>query len=389
MDKKKVLFLASWYPSRLNPTLGNFNEKFAEAAALQHHVTALHVAADSSMKHKTEEDYSLINGVHTHIVYFKKKEKENRLDKIFKALAYLKYYVRVFKAYKKSKGRPHIIHLSVLYPVGVIALLVKIIYGIPYVISEHWTGYLPANFVKQNFFVRWLSRRIAANASALMPVSADLKKAMTTLGFAAPYHIVHNVTDTNHFRLPEEKRNPNEKKIILHVSSLKDDHKNITGILNVTALLWQERKDFELHIVGDGNAEPHIKHAANKKLLNTAVHFFDAMTPQQVAQKMQNADLFLLFSNYENLPCVIVEALATGLPVISSTAGGIPEHLSKDKGILVPPKDEEALFNACMQMLDSHNKYDKKKLHEYAKENFSYESVSDRLTKIYSMYGLK
>ena len=382
IKKLSILVLSSWYPTRINPTLGNFNEKFAEAAALYNDVVAVHVCADKDLNESHEVVEFEKDGVKTVIFYFKKKVSENIFDKLCKSIRFLKYYFKAFKYVSKKYGKLDIVHLNILYPVGTIALLYKIFYGIPYVISENWTGYLPSNKVNQGFFIRFISRRIACHASALLPVTEDLKKAMLNEGFKSKYFIVPNVTDTQFFQ-PDLVRAIPLKKIILHVSSLKDEHKNITGLLNVIKRLSLIRSDFELHIVGDGDAKPHIDTIKILGLDDNTVRFFEVMTPQQIADKMRQSDFFVLFSNYENLPCVIVEAFASGLPVVSSTAGGVAEHLTPDKGILLAPKDEEALFNACNNMLDNLNKYDKEKLHQYALDKFSYESVGRVLTKIY------
>jgi len=383
MTKKlSVLVLSSWYPTRVNPTLGNFNEKFAEAAALYNDVVAVHVCADKDLIKSHEVVEFEKDGVKTIVFYFKKKESENIFDKVSKSLRFLKYYFSVFKYVRKKYGKPDIVHLNILYPVGIIVLLYKIFYGIPYVISENWTGYLPTNKVNQGLFTRFISRSIACRASALLPVTVDLKKAMLNEGFKSNYFIVPNVTDTQFFQ-PDRSRTVPPKKIILHVSSLKDEHKNITGLLNVIKRLSQLRSDFELHIVGDGDAAPHIETAKILGLDDNIVRFFGVMTPQQIADKMRQSDFFVLFSNYENLPCVIVEAFASGLPVVSSTAGGVAEHLTPDKGLLLAPKDEEALFAACNYILDNLDKYDKEKLHQYALDKFSYKSVGELLTGIY------
>ncbi len=383
-NKLSVLVLSSWYPTRINPTLGNFNEKFAEAIALYNDVTAIHVIADINCAAQTEYDRKMQNGVDKQLVYFKKKKKEFFTDKISKNYRYFILYINAYKQFVKEKGRPDIVHLNILYPAGIIALYLKKRYKISYVISENWTGYLSSNYVKQNFMVRWLRREIAKNASALLPVSLDLKKAMSNHRFGNSYYIVPNVTDTTFFKLPD-KPIEREKKIILHVSSLLDTHKNITGLLNVMYKLYQTRQDFELHIIGDGDATPFKRYAEKLSILKHVVLFFDAMTPQQIAEKMKQSDFFVMFSNYENLPCVIVEALAAGLPVVSSTAGGIPEHITDDKGVLVEPKDENALLIACNYMLSNLHKYDKQKLYQYANDKFSYKSVGKRLTEIYNL----
>ncbi len=377
-----VLMISSWYPSRINPTLGNFVEKFGESIAMFHKVTVIHVVADHNMEKAYEYVRKKNKSMDIYIVYFRKKKKELFIDKTVKTFRFFKHYLRVYKLYTKEHGKPDIVHHNILFPVGIIALLFKKIYKIPYVVSEHWTGYLPSNYISQSLFVKWLSRIIAKNASALLPVSLDLKNAMIRQGFDNKYFVVHNVIDAGQFNLPliaKEK----QKKTIVHVSSLKDDHKNITGILNVIKRIRGLREDFELQIVSDGDAAPHKNYANKLGLLNKVVFFHGTMTPGQIAEIMKQSDFFLLFSNYENLPCVIVEALASGLPVVSSTAGGIPEHITEDKGILVEPGDENALFEACLRMLDNCRSFNKKKLHDYAVANFSYESVGKKLSNIY------
>ncbi|MDD3877428.1 MAG: glycosyltransferase [Bacteroidales bacterium] len=387
-NQLKVLVLSSWYPTRVNATLGNFNEKFSEAIALYNQVEVIHVAADSNMREKIEYVLSENNTIKTHQYYFRKKEKENYIDKIIKAFRFFNIYRVAVSNFIKKEGKPNVVHLNILFPVGIIALFIRFRYGIPYVITENWTGYLPATRAKQNIFSLWISRRIALNASALLPVTLDLKKAMLHLGFYNNYFIVPNVTDIQHFNI-EQTQNPRDKKIILHVSSLLDAHKNISGILNVVKQLSEIRSDFELHIVGDGDASSHIQKAKELNLLNNYVFFFGTMSTKEIAEKMKNADFFILFSNYENLPCVIVEAFASGLPVVSSTAGGIAEHLTPDKGLLMEPRDEKGLLALCNKMLDTFQTYDKIKLHQYALDNFSYESVGKKFTEIYNLILLK
>ena len=295
----------------------------------------------------------------------------------------MKFYFKAFKRHKKNSGKPDIIHLNVLFPAGLIVLLFKLFYGIKYVISEHWTGYLPSNEIKKSALVKWTSKRIAKSASIIMPVTENLKEAMHCKGLINNYIVVPNVVDIKYFH-PRENREKNEKKVILHVSSLKDDHKNVTGILNVINELKNIRTDFELKIVGDGDLEPHIKYAEKLNLNSEIVKFHGTMTTQEIAETMQISDIFLLFSNYENLPCVIIEAFATGIPVISTDVGGIREHLTIDKGILIEPKDEKTLIESLNKTLDNLDFYNKEELHKYAANNFSYEKIGRSFTEIYS-----
>jgi glycosyltransferase involved in cell wall biosynthesis len=67
---------------------------------------------------------------------------------------------------------------------------------------------------------------------------------------------------------------------------------------------------------------------------------------------MQAFDVFVLTSNSEGCPNVILEAMATGLPVVSTSVGGVPELVTDETGILVPPGDDAALADAIRQLLD-------------------------------------
>jgi len=383
VKRHRILFLSSWYPNRTNPTDGNFNEKFAEAAAIYNDVAAIHVVADKDARAPFETDFYTRAGVKTYIWYFRKCSSGSVLSKMINGFKYLRYYLKAYRLARKECGKPQLLHLNVLLPAGAMALLFRYIFALPYVISEHWTGYLPANEVKQPAPARWISRLIARKAGTIMPVTHNLKEAMIIRGFYNRYEVVPNVVDVKYF-YPEQNTGQNSKKIILHVSHLKDEHKNVSGILRVIKKLSEQRKDFELKIVGDGELKPHVSFSKELNLNSDIVSFHGTMSTQEIAETMQSSDMFVLFSNYENLPCVIIEAFAAGLPVISTDVGGIREHLTPDKGRLIAARDEQALLDAINNMLDNLTSYNKDALHKYASENFSYERIGERFTEIYT-----
>ncbi len=382
--RHRIFFISSWYPNRLNPTDGNFNEKFAEAAVLYNDVAAIHVVADKDAKAPYETDFYTRAGVRTYVWYFKKNITCALFGKAINGYRYIKYYLKGYRLAKKECGKPELIHLNVLFPAGAVTLLFKYIFSIPYVISEHWTGYLAGNEVKQTYPVRCLSKMIARKAGTIMPVTLNLKEAMMLKGLNSRFEVVPNVVDIKYF-YPLYKKEKNSKKVILHISHLKDEHKNVSGILRAVKKLSEKRNDFELKIISDGELKPHISYSKELSLNSDIVSFHGTMSTQEIAETMRNSDFLVLFSNYENLPCVIIESFAAGLPVISTDVGGINEHLTPDKGSLIPPKDENALTDAIDNMLDNHNSYDKKALHKYASENFSYERIGERFTKIYTL----
>ena len=103
----------------------------------------------------------------------------------------------------------------------------------------------------------------------------------------------------------------------------------------------------------------------------------------QVAWEMQQASAFVLFSNHENFPCVIVEALSCGLPVITSDAGGAGECIDVNNGKVVPVGNQEKLLSAMTEVMDHYHIYNRKKIAENAKNAFSYPVIGQQFSKLY------
>jgi glycosyltransferase involved in cell wall biosynthesis len=272
------------------------------------------------------------------------------------------------------------VHANITYPNGIFAWYLQKTQHIPYLVTEHWTVYLPVNKKLLTPVIRFFSKLIIRNAAYVTPVSNDLKNAMRQLAPKARYQVIPNVVNTNLF-VP--KKSSNAKKQILHVSTLKDDHKNISGILETIKALHGERHDFTLKIVGDGDITPHRQYAQQLGLGNDIVTFEGEKTIEEIAVLMQQSDVFLLFSNYENLPCVIIEAISSGIPVVSSNVGGISEMLDDETGILVEPKNNKMLKKALHTVLDNLSRYDKQKMHEKARNTYSEEVIGKAFLNLY------
>ncbi|HQN55821.1 MAG TPA: glycosyltransferase, partial [Saprospiraceae bacterium] len=93
---------------------------------------------------------------------------------------------------------------------------------------------------------------------------------------------------------------------------------------------------------------------------------------------------FLLFSNYENQPCVQGDAFACGLPFIGTDVGGIGEFLPETFGILIPKGDEDALYRAMESVIRGRKFESPAEMHRFAEENFSPEHLANRFHDIYN-----
>ena len=370
-----ILHLLSWFPTPDDPTLGNFCVRMIDALPKDCHSVILSVCDGKNMT-KSFEVKEIKGAHHTHVQIYIRPPKVNAIRK----LKMLQMYQYGLNYIKKRFFEPDLIHLHVTYPLGQVALLWKKLFGYKYVLTEHWTIYQPQN---KDVLVGGLKKKIvkiANNASLIMPVSLDLQHCMEGHGVKNRFKVIYNLVNTDMFRLGEAKTE--QKKRILHISTLRDEAKNFSGILRTIERLRQQRDNFELHVIHDYEA-PEFKAFVKEHHLSDCVIFHGKKTSAEVAEAYQNADFFVLFSNFENLPCVIVEAFASGVPVLSTAVGGIAEILSPERGILIPQSDEDALLQGMNQMLDHCHEYNREAIRQYAINTFSNEIIGNQIFETY------
>jgi len=373
-----ILFLASWYPNRLEPQDGNFVQRHAAAVARYCQVSSLHVLSVADATEFTV-DKRWNEGIFEVTVYY---PKSPGLLPFLKLQRYKKAHHLGFQEILKERSKVDLVHLNVHYPAGIFAQILKRKYQIPYIITEHWTAFLDSNPQGFNAFQKYVIRNTSRKASAICPVSVDLANALKKHGVKGHYKVIPNVVDTDLFQIRQQSKERNPIKI-LHVSTLYDPHKNIKGILNTVLKLSQIRNDFKVHLVGNGYVEQHQAYARKLGIPDKVLKIQGETPNAEVARMMQEQDLFLLFSHYENLPCVIIEALASGMPVISSDVGGISEMINKNNGLLVKAGEEEQLLKALNQILDNLSHYDPQQIRNAAVQRYSYQQVGRQYLEIY------
>jgi L-malate glycosyltransferase len=386
MQKPNVLFISSWYPSREHPTLGNFVQRHAEAIDPFVTLFVVYVTSSNSIKSNYVIENEIINGVNTTIVYYKKVKSHLPLfNSVIKLNRYKKGYKKGIEFIESQFGTAQfdITHCNVTFPAGLIALDLKNKRNIPYVLTEHWTLFLPNknDFSKLPFYVKSKMKTIANNSSRIMPVSEHLARSMKDKGMKGNFTVIPNVVQKDLFNLGEQTTN--EIKKILHVSTLVDAHKNIQGIFSTLYELSKTRSDFKLIIVSDGDIDTAKEIQKNIGLVDQIVEYHGTKTPTEIVEFYKSSDFFLLFSNYENLPVVISESLCSGLPVVSSSVGGIPEMIDEQNGLLVNPGDNRALLKALNLMLDNLDTYSRSTIRENAVKKYDNRVVGKHYYEVY------
>ena len=214
-----------------------------------------------------------------------------------------------------------------------------------------------------------------------MPESQALENAMKSNGLQhSRYMRLHNVVDDFFYTVV---RQPQPVKQLLHVSCFEERSKNIKGLLRAVKMLSTVRRDFRLVLTGNGVDYKEVREYAKSLAFPEGMLVWTGeLTPEGVAEEMSKADVFVLFSNYENAPVVISEALASGVPVVSSSVGGVAEMVSEQYGILTEAGNEREMAEKLDYILGSLEKYDRALIRRDAKK-YSYDMVGKQLHDIY------
>ncbi len=386
MNNKKlhILFLPAWYPFDDDSMSGLFVQNHARAVARFQKVTVIHAQAKENLSEKFRLDVSEKNGFPEILIYYRKVTGKFPIFTPFRKIYRLWQAIRKGVKYMKEQyGKPNLIHAHILTRYGMFAYFLSKRWKIPFVITEHWSRYLPV----RNEFKGWLrkivTRKIVNKASYVMPVSENLAKAMQSHNLTnSKILIVPNVVDIDMFINSVAEK---DKKIFhfIHISCIDNESKNITGILDAVNLLLNERTDFDLSIVGDGPDLQMVKEYSEKLKLQNKVFFKGLLSGKKLVDEIQKSHCSIVFSNFETFSIVAIESLACSVPVIATRVGAIPEFISNKRGILINTGDIQSLKNAMTQMMGSYKQFDLSAIRQYAIDNFSFQKVGKQLSQIY------
>jgi glycosyltransferase involved in cell wall biosynthesis len=378
----KIVWLCSWYPNPDDPFDGDFVQRHAKSLAKLNPVTVFYVS--QSGLHKQEYKYAKEknSGVSEIIISFRFKSTGIPvLNKFIYNWKYYRTYRKAIRDYFQREGMPDLIHVHVPMKAGMIARWIKKKWDIPFVVTEHSAHYSMGtndDFFKKGIVHRKNVARIFKEAEVVTNVSSFFAERLKKFFSLNKVRVINNAVDTDLFCYRPSTAIPFK---FVHVSTLSEHQKNVRGILNATQKLLQKRADFELVIVGPTGEG--LKHLMSRFSLSNNVSFTNEIPYAQVADQMKQASALVLFSRYENSPCVIIEALCCGLPVISSDVGGIKEIVNGSNGLLVESEDEDKLAFAMNDMIDNYDRYKREEIAIAARKKFSYETIGKNFLDLY------
>jgi glycosyltransferase involved in cell wall biosynthesis len=381
-SRKKILWLCSWYPSRIDPFNGDFIQRHARAAALYNDIHVIHATGVPGKAFSPAEEWNMDSpGLTEHILYY--SQSASVFGKITGYFRWAAAFGKAVRRYESEYGRPDLVHVQVPVRAGLFALRLKKKWKVPFVVTEHWTIYQPSSSVqyeKQSTVFRFITRSVIRQSSLLLPVSNDLGKLMNRKVAPKEFRVVNNVANRDHFYYREPKA-ASPLFRFLHVSNMSEQ-KNVPEIIACFKEFQKKFPDTELVLAGPFT--PVIKAAADTRgLPGNKIVLRGEISYEAVAAEMQRAQALVMFSSYENSPCSIIEALCCGLPVIATRVGGIPELLDDENSLLIDSGDRAGLIKAFEKMLAGYAVYNRKKIAEDAAGKFSYSVIGREMDEIY------
>lgn len=390
-----LLIIPSWYPSQSHSLSGIFTKEQAIAIA-QHPEINVFVSIwghhDSYLNFKKPNVLlkSLswrINNPHQTIIDTKgifevlspKLHWSNRIiGGGYKQL--IASNVKNVLAVKKRFGSVDVIHAHVSYPAGIIAKIISEEFNIPYVLTEHMSPFPLKTFLKNNKPIKEVE--LAFNsASESVAVSNSLAKTISSYGFGYP-KIIPNIINEKKF-FPNPVKRDSKKKIIFLTLGGFNEQKGIDILLKAISLWMPPVNSCEFWIAGDEDKNNFYKNLATKLGVNKYINWMGIISRNKVPELFRKADIYVLPSRHETFGVVCLEAIASGMPVISTKCGGPEDIINDINGMLINANDPKELAIALKKMAKNITSFSPAEIRQDFETRFSTKTTVETLEKIY------
>jgi len=378
-----ILVIASWYPSSREPGSGAFIRD--QVMALHRAGVTVRVLAPSLRSlaswrpgartpgYELDDDDGVTILRHEAWRRFPLIEKLNHHD-------WIDHGLEVFTQYIQQFDQPDLIHAHCAFYGGALAARIRRQHATPYIITEHHSVFATTR-------LREWERELARDAFCGATTRLAVSPAFCTLlerHFGLPWQWVPNVVSPR-FTISRRNRGaPGGRRFrFLHAGAMRPV-KGQEDLLTAFASAFGGKTNIELRIAGAGPRRGRLETFARDLRIDRQVNFLGTLTRESMATEMAQADAFVLPSRYETFGVVLIEALACGVPVVATTSGGPECIVNERNGLLVPPRNHDALADAMLRMTDTAHTYDPARLREDALARFGEPVLVDRLKNVYA-----
>jgi glycosyltransferase involved in cell wall biosynthesis len=228
---------------------------------------------------------------------------------------------------------------------------------------------------------------VLKNEDAVLALTEDMKREMQKI-YDRDIFVIPNGINLERFKnLSKGDIRSKGEKTILFVGTLRPV-KGLTYLIEAMKITRDKNKDIQLMLVGSGEERVHLEVLIKKLKLKKCVNFIGKVPNEEVPEYMFASDVFVLPSLSEGFPNVVLEAMASGLPIVATNVGGLSEIIKDgENGFVVEPKSPKQIAEMVLMLLEDDelreriSKNNKKRVKDY-----SLESVVARLEEIYRSY---
>lgn len=369
----RVLILPEWYPAESQTAAGSFVRDQARAVSRLHDVRVMtHDPRRLSGRSEPAVSESVEDGIRTLRIRtrFRRGTPAGRAE--FTLLA-----DRALRRLWRDGKPPDLIHAHV-YASGLVALLLSR-RRCPVVLSEHHSDFVEGLVDGR---MSLAAHAVLKHARVVCPVSDALRDAMRRFEPLGHYEVVPNVVDSDPFVAARARLSSPPRSRRLLVVAFLNRQKGLEHLFKALAGLAETRRDFGVDIIGDGPCRPELEEFARGHLPPGLVTFHGVGKREAVAEAMALSHALVVPSVVETFGVVVIEAIAAGLPVVTTTAVPAREWIPPGAGMVVPPGDSQALADAIGVMMDR-NQRPSHAAAALVAEHFSESVVAARWDEIY------
>jgi len=373
-----ILVIPSWYPNGTDKLMGIYHKEFCEALSKRKDINVNMLYIDrqrlnAPLKYLTMQKKEIVkeNG---YKVYIRKMLDIHKISLDLQLKRYVKTLDKAFKEYLRDNPKPDVIHAHVTIPAGYAACVLGEKYNISVVVTEH------ASYFKR--FFEGKNKKYGdyvLNHSTYTTVSNFMANEMKTI--TNKCHVIPNLVDTEAFK--KERKKIDGLRLIT-VSALRQG-KRIDDIIAAFKIIVEKEKiqDVKLTIVGDGFLEEFYKKRCHELKMDNYVEFTGRMNnKEEVAEILKENNIFVIASEKETFCIPGVEALASGLPIVSTKCSGPEEYIDESCGKLVEVGNVEEMAKAIIDVYNNKDNYEPKYLRSVA-DKYSAKNVTNIAINIY------
>lgn len=375
-----VLVVATWYPLNEDKLLGIYHRQFCQALAEKGvkvnmlHVDRRPISEIAAFPFSKKRTRIAENGFTTYVAHMLNR---SRISEAMQIKAYARTLEKLYKEYEKEHGKPDVLHAQVLIPAGYATVMLGKKIGVPVIITEHAGCF-------DRFFSGWYApfTRIATQGAKKVTCVGQYMKDWLENRFDTPAQILPNIVDCSLFSGPKAQKQDDTLEFAT-VCALRTG-KRIHNAVDALAKLRKENRlrNFHYTVVGDGEMFNWYKNATEQSGMSDCVTFVGRKSHEEIAEILSRTDILIMPSDVESFAIPAVEAVAAGVPVVSTRCGGPEGFLTPDCSELCDVGDIEGMADAIERLANRLSELDESKIRAVAAP-FSKEAVVNLAMAMY------